>query len=62
MKNPDKYKKNKALYLCDLKDIQPHWFVCLNLGNIKNEVWYKLHFDHWGKGYGTEKWSSDQLE
>jgi RimJ/RimL family protein N-acetyltransferase len=31
--------------------------IAINLGNKKHrsaEVWYKLHLDHWGKGYGTE--------
>ena len=31
--------------------------IAINLGNKKHrsaEVWYKLHKNHWGKGYGTE--------
>jgi RimJ/RimL family protein N-acetyltransferase len=31
--------------------------IAINLGNKKHrsaEVWYKLHKDHWRKGYGTE--------
>jgi RimJ/RimL family protein N-acetyltransferase len=34
----------------------------LNLGNKKHEageVWYKLHSDYWGKGYGTEAMQTD---
>jgi ribosomal-protein-alanine N-acetyltransferase len=47
-------------YTFVIEDISVNQFIglfALNLGDKKHrsgEVWFKLHFDHWGKGYGTE--------
>jgi RimJ/RimL family protein N-acetyltransferase len=55
----NKEKKIKS-YTFVIEDINTSQFIglfALNLGNKKHrsgEVWYKLHFDHWGKGHGTE--------
>jgi RimJ/RimL family protein N-acetyltransferase len=55
----NKEKKIKS-YTFVIEEINTDQFIglfALNLGNKKHrsgEVWYKLHSDYWGKGYGTE--------
>lgn len=54
----DRVQRKRYVFIIECKrTVQFLGLIALNLNDVRyrsGEIWYKLHINHWGKGYATE--------